>query len=220
MSSKNLKSKQIMFIICISIVTIFVLCLDFLLPLDIQNESSLLSTAKKQITMVPTSPESLASSSKTSFPISVKEFLELYNFNYLTDDPTHTEALGYLSMGQSMKSIHLYPMADGWEPTQILDYAQSLEDLPYAVIDKSRFYISSMCSDVIEVNEINASSNIKKYSLANDAVIWLLIGSSSYIRISKDDLDTYVKTDYGKSTLWAYAMRDGNILSLVEDYDR
>lgn len=93
----------------------------------------------------------------------------------------------------------------------------------------SKLSITLKSEDQIEVNLCkwdakknqtsgDASSAVKTYRLADDADIWLTIGSMGFFRIPVSDLDAYIKTDYGKMPLWSYAIENGKIISMVEHY--
>lgn len=235
MRNRYFRNKHMALIIRVSLLVAFVVCSGLLLSPGVEQgvdkELSPLPTAIKQdfdTTMVPSTTKDFTSS--TSFPISVEDFSKLYGCAYLTDDPSQTEALGYLSLSESLQDIRLHPMAGGWEPTEILGYAKRDLNLPYNAIEKSRLSIVSKSQDRLVVNVLEwdternsayslsrSSSKTKSYLISDDAEVWLKF-ANGYFRIPKSDLDTYIKTVFGRSDLWAYAIKDGKIISLIEQY--
>ncbi len=205
MKDRSFKNKQVILIFCMSVLSVLILCTEFLMSRAVE------ATRIAAMDM--------------SFPVSVKDFLAVHNFNYLSDDSTDTEALGYLPIAPSMRNFHLDSTAEGWSPTEILGYAKSDADLPSIIMEKPKINIISKNENEIEVYEVvwgtrkslpYTSLKEKTYLLSDDVEIWLRIGTKSYFRMPTSDLDSYQKTVYGRSTKWAFALSDGMITSLVE----
>ena len=174
MKDRGFKSKQITLLIGASILTVFILCTEFLLSQGAEKEAAPFAPIRQAVDepMVPSNTIDSAASD-TIFPISFEDFTRLYSSNYQTDD-TQTEALGYLSLSESFEDLHLnHALSDGWAPTEILGYAQNSLNLPYPFIEESSLYVTSKNDDQIEVNVVgNTGSEAKTYLLSDPDGLW------------------------------------------------
>jgi len=150
--------------------------------------------------------------------------------------PTHRKDFP-MSADAFFESYNIDPGVKGdWVPSAVLGYTDASED--YAAISNqtigtTKWYIVSSKNKTIEVNAIewvldkdepngyridDPSPATKTYQIQDDTQIWLMIGSDALFRIPVSDLDSYIESEYGKTTLWNFTMVKDKITILSEQY--
>ncbi len=141
-------------------------------------------------------------------------------------------------------AIALFPMSPAefanryhvtldWEPSEILDYADEYSKVTGSADGNIKWQLVSADGYAVEVNEVewvtdnnepngfridDASAETKRYELASDAGVWLLIESSPLYQIPLSDLPAFLKSEAGRSALWNFKLEDGKVALLTQQY--
>lgn len=128
---------------------------------------------------------------------------------------------------------HGLTLADkpGWTPSKILDYSDRTDEKLNKKLDNNiKGYIISINDDRIGVNEVTWISNtnedsgfkildpspeVIQYPLAKEVEVWVLT-ETVHIQIPLQDLKSYIeKYEY---TLWNIGVKEGKVITLIEQY--
>jgi len=128
---------------------------------------------------------------------------------------------------------HNLTLADkpGWTPSKILDYTDRTDEkFNNKLDDNIKGYIIYIDDDKIGINEVTWISNtnedsgfkildpspeVIQYPLAQDVEVWVLT-EMVHIQIPLQDLKSYIeKYEY---TLWNIGVKEGKVITLIEQY--